>query len=225
MSSENQSTLEVYERCAVSYLDGSAKHQQLCPEKEAKKRAWLKDFIRDGLAGLPKNARLFEFGSGGGEDVEIFCELGYQITPSDAPDSFLDIMRKKGLNPLKFNILTDEFPGQYDAIYSWRTLVHLTEDDTKLALRKVYQALKPGGRYIFNILNTTGHNNLDEEWVDFDSDYHLGEKRYFKYWQKATLLNLLQSIGFVPKRLEIGGGNDSQRWFYIIVEKPEENRE
>ena len=134
-------------------------------------------------------------------------------------------MRKKGLNPLKFNILTDEFPGQYDAIYSWRTLVHLTEDDTKLALRKVYQALKPGGRYIFNILNTTGHNNLDEEWVDFDSDYHLGEKRYFKYWQKATLLNLLQSIGFVPKRLEIGGGNDSQRWFYIIVEKPEENRE
>lgn len=222
MSRQNQSTLEVYERFAEEYLAGGEKHQQANPEKQAKKRAQLKNFIYSGLEGFPKTAEILEFGSASGEDVELFTELGFQVTPSDAPESFLRIMQEKGLHPLKLNVLTDDFPQKYDIIYSWRTLVHFTAEDTKQVFEKVYRALKPGGRYIFNILNAEGHNQLSEEWMDYEGDYHIGQDRYFRYWQREDLVKLLQRTGFAIKRLETGGGNDDKRWFYIIVEKPKE---
>lgn len=222
MSKQNQATLGVYEQLACSYLEGDLKRQSRNPKKYLDKFNRLKGFIKKGLVDIPKNAKIFEFGSAGGNDIAIFNELGYEITPSDAADSFLRIMQEKGLKPLKFNILTDTFTNQYDLIYSWRTLVHFTYEDTVKVLQKVYDALNPGGRYIFNVLNTEDHNNLDEEWVDFEGDYHLGEKRYYKYWKQSDLINLLEKVRFTVKELEINGGDNNKGWFCIIAEKTEE---
>lgn len=224
MSVENQQTLDVYEKYADAYVEGGARRQQHEPEHTAKKRENLKQWIKAGLEGLPKDAKLFEFGSGDGADVALFEELGYKITPSDAPESFVRIMRDKGLKPVKFNVLVDDFPDTYDGIYSLRVLVHFTAEDAKQTFKKVYQALKPGGRYLFNALNSAGHNNLSEEWVDFEGDYNLGVKRYYKYWQEDELATLLQETGFAIKQMFPDGGDDGQRWFYVVVEKPEENK-
>lgn len=224
MSVENQQTLEVYEKYADIYAEGSKRRLEHEPERIIKKRENLKKWIQTALDGLPKDARLFEFGSGEGDDVALFEELGYQITPSDAPESFVKIMRKKGLNPTVFNVLSDDFPGQYDGIYSLRVLVHFTKEDAAKALKKVFQALKPGGRYIFNALNSAGHNNLSEEWKDFSGDYAMGVKRYFKYWNEDELATLLEQTGFKIRSMFPDGGDSGQEWFYVVVEKPEENK-
>ena len=224
MSKENQETLEVYEKYADEYLKGSQLRLQHEPERLAKKRQKMLDWIAKGIAGLPKDATYFEFGSGDGEDVELFRELGVEITPSDAPESFLAVLRKKGLQPVKFNVITDEFPDSYDCIYSRRVLVHFTYEDAETTFRKVFASLKPGGRYIFNALNSAGHNNLSEEWVDFSGDYAMGVSRYFKYWREDELMVLLKSVGFHIRDVFPDGGEGNKRWFYVTAEKLEENK-
>lgn len=223
MSAENQQTLEVYEQHADVYVKGGRQRLAHDPEHMAKKRQNLQNWLQEALVGVPKTAELFEFGSGEGDDVALFEALGYQITPSDAPESFLEIMREKGLKPVKFNVLTDEFPGQYDGIYSLRVLVHFTKDDAKQAFAKVFRALKPGGRYIFNALNSAGHHDLSEEWADFAGDYAMGVKRYFKYWREDELASLLEQTGFKIRQMFPDGGSNGNEWFYVVAEKPEEN--
>lgn len=224
MSIENRQTLETYEQHADTYVNADKQRLQRDPKHAQKKREKLKHWLQESLKGLPQDAQLFEFGSGDGSDIELFQELGYQITPSDAPKSFIKIMQQKGLSPIRFNVLEDEFPGSYDGIYSRRVIVHFTKEDTKQIFEKVFRALKPGGRYIFNALNSAGHNNLAEEWVDFDGDYAMGTKRYKKYWHEDELATLLQESGFVIRNMFPDGGDDDQRWFYVVAEKLEEKQ-
>lgn len=222
MSRENQRTIEIYEEYADKYLAGNRLRMEHESERIRNKRAKLKKLIQETITGLPEDAVFFEIGSGDGSDVELFSELGVEIIPSDAPKSFVDIMKQKGLNPIQFNALQDAFPGQYDYIYSLRVLVHFTAEDTKLTLRKVYEALRPGGRYFFNVLNSAGHDNLPEAWVDFPGDYEMGVDRYFKYWREDEISTLIENTGFQIRKMFEDGGEDNKRWFYIVAEKPKE---
>lgn len=223
MSRENQETLAVYEQHADDYLRANQLGYDRNPARMEEKRQNLQNWLATGIAELPQSATFFEFGSGDGDDVALFRELGAKITPSDASDSFLKVMRSKGLQPIKFNILTDEFPDTYDCIYSRRVLVHFTAEDTETALRKIFASLKPGGRYIFNVLNSAGNRDLSEEWVDFPGDYAIGAPRYFKYWREDELSTLLQAVGFHIRAMFPDGGDDNNRWFYVTAEKLEEN--
>lgn len=105
MSIENDATLEFY-----------AKHADLYQRRNVRDYATtqgLKDdethakYILATLAGLPLEAKLFEVGSGTGRDAALIRSRGYQIQTSDAVESFLDILRENGFNPVKFNLISD----------------------------------------------------------------------------------------------------------------------
>lgn len=232
MSDENAKTIAVYEEYADAYLAGNQRRIARNRAESDTKRAKLKEFIKESIAGLPADATFFEIGSGDGSDVAVFEELGQTITPSDAPESFLKIMRDKGLQPIRFNVVTDDFPDTYDGVYAKRVFVHFTVDDTRKALEKIYQGLKPGGRLIFNVINSGAHDGKSEEWVDFYGDYKIGTPRYYKYWTEDEIRSLLEETGFAIKTMFKDGGDkvwekpgdESQRWIYIVAEKPKEEQ-
>lgn len=230
MSEENAKTIAVYEEYAEAYLAGNARRVAKNLAESEQKRARLKEFIRESIAGLPTDTKYLELGSGDGADVEIFRELGIEITPSDAPESFLKIMRDKGLNPLRLNLLVNELPDGYGCVYAKRVFVHFTEDDTKKILQSIYQKLLPGGRFIFNVINREAHDGKAEEWVDFYGDYNIGTPRYYKYWYENEIRDLLVEDGFIIKTLFKDSSDavwsrkegESSRWIYIVAEKPKE---
>lgn len=225
MSQENEQTIAIYEKYADKYLEGGVKHQANQPDKQAKKYAELKEFVGQALKGLPKSAAIFEIGSSDGEAAKMFRELGHEVVLSDAPISFVEVMRQKGLSPVQFNLLTDEFPAQYDVIYAWRVFVHFTTDDFRHSCAKIFAALKPGGRFIFNILNSAGHDGLAEAWVDYEGDYAMGVERYFKYWTEEELRKVLEEADFRIARLEFYGGKQDNRWFQVVAEKPSDEEQ
>lgn len=220
MSTENQKTLAIYEKYADEYFAGDDRIEEHKPGHAKKKRAELKTYLEQVTAGMPKGSSFFEFGSANGDAVELFAELGYELQTSDAPASFIAVMREKGLNPLRFNVLEDEFPEAYDGVYSWRTLVHFTEEDAKQTFAKVFKALKPNGRYIFNVLNSAAHDDLDGQWFDFHGSYRMGVDRFFKYWVEDDLRKILGDTGFRILSLIKSGGEDNNRWYNVVAEKP-----
>ncbi len=219
MSRENEKSLAVYEKFADKYAAGSVIKEQNNPTKAARKRAALEARIDKCLSGLPKHPAVLEIGSGPGDDIELFEKLGCKITPSDAAQSFLDIMTSRGYHPIKLNILTDEIPGTYDLIYSWRVLVHFTDDDVMMVLRKVYAALNPGGRYLFNVQNINGEGGKHDGWIDFEGEHNIGAKRFFHFWSGANIVAAVERVGFVVERFDCSGGDDNMRWINICAKK------
>lgn len=190
MSIENEKTLEVYQNTANMYLENSIKHDNLDLEKARHKREKLEKFLRMNIGSLPKGTKVFEIGAGNGANAKYIENLGYEVTASDNAKAFIEAIKENGLKTIQFNVLKDEFKETYYGIFCWRVFVHFTKEDALKVLQKTYDALENGGLFIFNAINRETRE-VDEEWVDFSSEYHMGVDRYYKYFSEEELNEII----------------------------------
>ncbi len=99
------------------------------------------------------------------------------------------------LNTIKLNILEDSINSIYDGVLCWRVFVHFTNGDASIAIKKIYDALEYGGRFVFNAMNIELHD-AESEWLDFDGDYHMGVERFFHYFSEEYMLKTVKDTGF-----------------------------
>ena len=218
MSQENQKTLEVYAQHYDTYAKNTIAHDLLDPDKAAQKRAKLHDFIRHNFAKFPpQTSKIVEIGAATGEESRYLASLGYDVLATDATSGFLSDLSIDGIRTQTFNILEDEFPYPVDGILCWRVFVHFTVLDLKIALQKCYDALKPGGRLIFNVMNRAAHD-VDAQWVDFPNEYHMGAERYYHYFDNNEMFRILGRIGFRTVNFFQEGGDNKNKWLVFVVE-------
>jgi 2-polyprenyl-3-methyl-5-hydroxy-6-metoxy-1,4-benzoquinol methylase len=218
MSEENRKTLLAYDKTAQIYIDNTIKHDKKNPEHAAEKRRQISRNLRDSFASLPKGAKILEIGSADGDNAKILESLGFDVTASDVAPAFFETCKKQGLKTLKLNLLTDKLPSGLHGVLCWRVFVHFTREDIRLALKRVYNALLPGGRFVFNVIDIATHD-CDGQWYDFPGDYKMGAKRFYAYYKKEDILSLIEETSFVLVNAwpEHGGHND---WFCFVLEKP-----
>ena len=102
-------------------------------------------FLRLGLA---PGSRCLEVGGGGGS---VACWLAEQVLPGGsvlATDLEIDFLeseaeRRPGLEVLRHDVTAEDLPGDFDLVHA-RWLVEWLPDK-RLALRRMVNALKPGG--------------------------------------------------------------------------------
>ena len=218
MSKQNAKTLEAYNQTAKQYMANSIEHDNLDPAKAQRKRAKLNDFIQQSFATLPKHARVFEIGSADGKNAKFLQSLGYDVTASDVAPDFLATIKQQGFEPLKFDVLNDEFPQTYHGIFCWRVFVHFTSEDFLVALKKTYAALEPGGRLIFNVFNREDRG-VDYEWTDFPGEYRMGVDRYFNYFRDSEIRDLIAQTGYSIAHFHREGGDSGNKWLVFVLEK------
>lgn len=218
MSKENKETLKIYDQKADVYLKTSIKHNNLNPDKAKRKREKLEGFIKKNMELLPKGAKVFEIGSGDGLNAKYIKDLGYDVTASDMADVFINEIKSKGLKTIKFNALEDEFTEKYFAIFCWRVFVHFTKEDAQIILQKTYETLENGGLFIFNAINRE-IKNVDEEWVDFSNEYHMGAKRYYKYFIEDELNEIISKTGYKICDFYKEGGTNNNKWLVYVLKK------
>ena len=218
MSQENSKTLEVYEHTAGRYMANTVEHDNLDPAKAKRKRAKLNKFIRDSFATLPERAHLFEIGSADGENAKYLEELGYDVVASDVAPAFLNRLDEENLFHVKFDAVKDPFQESYDGIFCWRVFVHFTPEDALTVLKKTYDALEPGGRFVFNAMNRDARE-VDEEWVDFPGEYHMGADRYYKYFREEELRDLIAKTDYRVISYHQEGGDAGNKWHVFVLEK------
>lgn len=221
MSKENTETLKVYDRLYKSYFDGTKRRIEnigadVANEKFAKEcQFWL-----DGFSTLPKNSTILEIGSANGDGSKALMKHGYTATPSDIVDGFLDEIRKNGLNPIKLNIINDKPIKKYHGCLAWHVFVHFTKEDAKDALFNIYDLLYPGGRLVFDVQNSNAKHNKNSEWIDYDGDYHLGADRFFQYYFKKDIKDIIKNAGFRIIELVEQKSSSGINWLRIVLEKP-----
>lgn len=218
MSEQNKKTVEVYEKNASSYLKSSELHDSLDVEKAKRKCEKLQNFIKKNIENFPKGSKAFEIGCGDGSNSEYIKNLGYDITASDVADDFINSAKSKGVKTIKFNVLEDEFPDKYSFVFCWRVFVHFTKEDALEIIKKVYDALDDGGIFIFNAINRETRD-VDDEWVDFPNEYHMGVERYYKYFSKEELDENISKTNFQIQDFHKEGGDNSDKWLVYVLKK------
>lgn len=218
MSIENKKTVEIYKEKASIYLATSIEHDKLEPEKANRKREKLNNFLRNSFQSLPKNAKILEIGSANGENAKYIESLGYNVTASDIAEDFINASKNNGLTTINFNILEDNFKEKYSGILAWRVFVHFTEEDIFETLKKSYDNLENNGIFIFNVINRETRN-VENEWVDFPNEYHMGAERYYHYFNQKDLDDIISQTKFQIQDFHKEGGDNNNKWLVYVLKK------
>lgn len=117
------------------------------------------DFIIEGLE-LPPGSVLLDLGCGQGEICVELARRGYSVVGYDlsvfqlAMAGDLAQQAKQKINFLQGDMREMAFDGMFDGVICWDTSFgYFEEDKNAEVLRRVFQALKPNGRFLLDILN------------------------------------------------------------------------
>ena len=218
MSKENADTLKIYDDYAKVYLQNTINNNRLNPVETREVQNKLNLFLERSFSKLPKSAEIIEIGAGDGVCSDFLRSLGYKVTASDVAEDFLKAIRSKGLDCIKLNVLEDKFPQNFSGVLAWRVFVHFDSEDLKITFKKIVDALQPGGRFVFNILNNED-KQVQAEWVDFPGKYQMGVKRFFAYHAETEIKDLIQENSLELVDFFKEGGETGKRWLCFVTEK------
>lgn len=120
--------------------------------------AFFEDTAKADMSGLyaeflpliPKDGHILDVGCGSGWDSLAFLKMGYAVTSFDASEEMVrmstELTREAGGKPtrlMRFEELEDV--AQYDGVWACASLLHVPEAMMKDVMRRMVQALKPGG--------------------------------------------------------------------------------
>ena len=128
---------------------------------------------------------LLDLGCGPGLYAERFHRAGYCVTGMDFSRRSIEYAKRQAiLNQSKIeyccqNYLTMDYVEQFDVI----TLIYcdyavLSIQDRLTLLRKVYQALKPGGKFIFDVFTPPMRKSEGRSWHYCEEGGFWNEKPY-----------------------------------------------
>lgn len=181
------------------------------------------------LAGAPKpGLRVLDVGCGNGFTCGEFLAKGCDVTGLDLSPSGIEIARR-AYPAARFEVMgaddkiLDKLGEEpFDLIVSTEVVEHLY--DPRAYVRGVYQALKPGGRFI---CTTPYHGYLKNLLISLKGgwDRHLDplwDGGHIKMWSPSTLYLLLQEAGFTNKQFR-GAGRLPWLWMTMVmsVDKPQ----
>jgi predicted TPR repeat methyltransferase len=203
MTSSNQQTLDTYNNNVPKYIERT-------PQTVS---GAVKTWIDSSLARLPSSARILEVGSGPGRDADYIEAKGYRVDRTDASQTFVDHMISRGSKARLLNLLTDNLGKNYDMVFANAVLLHFDKADTEKVIHKVSAALKPGGYFVFSLKVGEGQEMTSRK---------LDSIRFFRYWTKETVTDLLKMLGFDNVEIVIvhdRRGSERPDWLHITARK------
>lgn len=142
---------------------------------------------------LPRDSFFLDVGAGNGEFVKYLINQGFHGESIDISKEAVQIVRKqlKGINRVNVklaDIFTYKTKVKYDVIFCFEALEHIEND--QLAMKKIYQLLKPGGIFMMSV---PAHMS---KWDKMDEI-----KGHFRRYEKKELRKKLTNTGFTVLRI------------------------
>jgi SAM-dependent methyltransferase len=203
MTDNNDTTLQSYEDHLQDYIASNVK------PPGSGYTAWM-DTV---LGRIPKDGRVLELGSGDGRDAAYITSRGYALITTDAADGFVNLLKQKGFEAHKLNVLTDSFTNNFgadfDLVFANAVFLHFTPEQLQRVLRQAHGCLKQGGILAFSVKQGRG-----SEW----SSNFLGAPRYFQFWQRPGLEKLVTAAGFTVQETTERQGSQAI-WLHVTARK------
>ena len=190
-------TIESYEASAREYNAIVAGHRP----------AEIEDALRRMMQFVPAGGSVLEIGSGSGQDADFIESLGAAVRRTDATQAFLDLQAERGKQGELLNVVTDALGGPYSAILAMAVLIHVDRAQLAPVLRKVFDALEPGGVFLAGMRIGEGET---------DDGYHT------VYWAKDRFAEELAAAGLRLQWDRQWIGRENVAWASFLACRPRE---
>ena len=108
------------------------------------------------LQTFEKNSKLLEIGCGSGRDASFLTKNDFNVIAIDGSKNMIEEAKK--IHPELSNNLFHktlpndlEFNQTFDGIYSIATLMHLSKNDLKKSISKIYDLLNQNGKFLMSV--------------------------------------------------------------------------
>ncbi|HPE14868.1 MAG TPA: class I SAM-dependent methyltransferase [Bacilli bacterium] len=160
----------------IKYYDSNAKNYV-----ERTINADMSQAIGRFLKYLPNNAYILDFGCGSGRDSKTFIDLGYEVLAWDGSLELAKLASKYLKQPVRCeDFLRLDNEETFDGVWACASILHLPNNDLVEVLKKISDALKPGG-YLY-----TSFKNGKGEKIVLD--------RFFNYVDHDKMIENIQQI-------------------------------
>ena len=158
---------------------------------------------------LPAGARVLEIGTGPGMEADYLEDRGLAVDRTDAAPAFVRRLREQGHGARLLDVRHGDLGGPHDAILANAVLLHLDRQAAALALAACRDAVRPGGLLALTLKEGDG-----EAW----SSAKLSDPRWFVYWRKDALQDLLAAAGWKVLSLRQVQGR-TEPWLHALCER------
>jgi SAM-dependent methyltransferase len=190
-------TLAAYRAAAEEYVAGSSR-----PGEDL--RAHL-----DRFADLVGGGPVLEVGTGPGWDADHLQERGVLVLRSDGAPEFVQRARDAGHEARVIDVRHDALGGPYRGVLADAVLLHLPADQFEGVLRRLADAVEPGGFLGLTLKEGDGH-----EWTT----EKIEQPRFFQYWREPALRTALAVTGWEVIRLDRARGR-SVPWLHVLAQR------
>ena len=153
---------------------------------------------------VPKGRKVFEIGSGGGDEAIKLQESGYKVLASDYVPKFVDILKQKGLNAIEFDAKQDPIPAGFNAVYANAVFVHFSPQELSDFLQRARQALIGEKTVFMSVIKGEGHERAARA---------RGFERDFDYYSTEKLIDIVQKQGFDVLHTD----DTDEKWIQAVI--------
>lgn len=163
------------------------------------------------LPHLKQVDHILDLGCGSGRDSRCFMDLGFGVTPLE-PGMKLANLAETYLKCKVDRFRVQELPyqGKFEAVWACATLLHLPFSEMGLALKKLHQALKPGGIIFISLKKGDFEGERNGR---FFCDYTLAKFEETKF--REVGFELLSHSESADKR----PGRAAEKWLNLLLKK------
>ncbi|MCU6673809.1 class I SAM-dependent methyltransferase [Leclercia adecarboxylata] len=119
---------------------------------------------------LAPGARVLDAGCGSGRDAKAFLEMGYQVEAFDASPAMVALAQEHTRLPVKVMTFADvDWKEEFDGIWCCASLLHVPAVELPGVMRRLADALKPGGVWYVSFKYGDGEREVDgRRFTDMD---------------------------------------------------------
>ncbi len=119
---------------------------------------------------LAPGARVLDAGCGSGRDAKAFKEMGYQVEAFDASPAMVELAREHtGLPVQRMTFADVDWKEEFDGIWCCASLLHVPAVELPGVMRRLAEALKPGGVWYVSFKYGDGEREVDgRRFTDMD---------------------------------------------------------
>ena len=160
---------------------------------------------------LPEGGSILDLGCGSGRDSLAFYEDEYEVTPLDGSEEMCALAEiHTDLEVLNMTFAELDFDEVFDGVWACASLIHVPEEELPGILKKIGQALKPGGIFFLSVKEG-----------DFAG---IRSGRYFVDYSRSKISEMIEDVGIfsveeVWKTADAKGIDSDTKWINLIVRK------
>jgi SAM-dependent methyltransferase len=173
-------------------------------------------FIEEDIARSNRfGGRILDAGCGVGRDTRYFIERGFMVVSFDASNG---MVQKCNEYPHAFcqrlSFLEIDYKEEFDGVWACASLLHLNKAESKRAISKLTNALKPDGVMYISLKSGSG-NERDKRG------------RFFEYYDEESVREVIKSEPQLvihemwPSRTAAMTEDDGATWLNLILRKRE----